>query len=324
MKKISVWLVGVLLAWVFSSVYALEAPKDLRAKSASDTSISLDWSDVEGSVWYYLYYGEKTASGWSYEVEGVNLIEESEYVLKELKPATKYYLAVTSVDTLSTESSFSNELEYMTLAEGSKDTVSSLRIEGVEVIDATSIEMYFSKEIAASTPREFLLQEKETNTEISISVSEVRDSDSRKIVAVLESDLQENTQYKLTVLDIQDTDGGNISSGIDAFTNFTTSIFQKEELPDLNAAENSEKITLDDVPSPQTESMQKDDTIPSVSPKDIALGNGGKTVSQASLNNNTIHAASDTDKLPKTGAEHWLLVFFAFLLSAGIYYKTRK
>lgn len=336
MKKLFLMVACMFLVFGISSVFALDAPKDLRASSASDTSISLDWWDVEGSVGYYLYYGETTASGGAYEVEGVNLIEQSEFVLKELKPETKYYLAVTSVDNLSTESKFSNELEYMTLKKGSQDTVSSLRIDGVDVIDATSLEMNFSKKISSSAPREFILQEQASWQEIPVSVSEVSSSDEKKIIAVLESELKENMQYKLTVLDIQDTDGGNISTGIDAFTNFTTTQFTQEvpESPepassDLNSAGIETPESVEDTGSQEQSQDTTSDTNTSEWQKIITNStdgtwNVGKTVSKSELSKNTVGAASNNTKLPKTGAEHWVLAFIAILLSAGIYYRNKK
>lgn len=327
MKKFFLMVACTFSVFGISSVFALDAPKDLRASSASDTSISLDWWDVEWSVGYYLYYGEKTASGGSYEVEWVNLIEQSEFILKELKPETKYYLAVTSVDNLSTESKFSNELEYTTLKEGAQNTVSSLRIDGVDVIDSTSIEMSFSKNISSSAPREFILQEQNGWQEIPVSVSEVSSSDGKKIIAVLESELKENMQYKLTVLDIQDTDGGNIAAGIDAFTNFTTAQFNQEvpESPepassDLNSAGPEDDQSMQEANTPKEEVSTENANTSSTS----AAWNAGKTVSKAELSKNTAGAASNNTKLPKTGAEHWILAFIAILLSAGIYYRNKK
>jgi len=65
------FLLGCLFFFLggISITYAIDAPTDLRALEASDTSIHLDWSDVPNSLGYYMYYGTQSGSGASYEIE---------------------------------------------------------------------------------------------------------------------------------------------------------------------------------------------------------------------------------------------------------------
>lgn len=329
---------SVLLVVLFqvSNVFALEAPSDLRVTSASDSELYLDWSDVQGAVWYYLYYGTVSWEGGSYEVEGVNLIEESEYILWDLQANMQYYIAITAADESILESEFSDEISFKTLSSGSEIIATSLRIEEVNPIDETSLEMIFSKNLitASNAVREFILENTKTKEEIFISLSEVDEENPNRLIALLDSELAEGTEYELTVLDIQDEDGGSITLWIDAFITFTTESFESET--DMTSAgpedsqgntENQENLQNeetqeDSINDQNTETItQEDSQSDSWEQSENEWNNAWETIS---IENNTTSTAESTEKLPQAGPEHWILVFLAFVLAAGMYYKTRK
>ena len=137
------------IATFYLSTFAFAAtePENVAVKDVSDTSITLDWDDSSDAMGYYIYYGTKTASGGKYEKEGIDLIEESMFLLDGLLPETKYYIALTSVDAFGNESEFSQEVEYSTLKVGQKNIADALRIMEVSVKDATTLEFLFSLDI---------------------------------------------------------------------------------------------------------------------------------------------------------------------------------
>jgi len=333
------------------SAYAIDAPADVRVTESSDTSIMLDWSDVTDSLGYYLYYGTETGIDGNYEVEWVDLIEESEFLLDELSPSTQYFFAVTAVDEFVTESELSDEISFTTASDGEALQATSLRIDEVSVIDETSIEMIFTKAIntTSGAVREFILENKNTWEEISISVSEVDEENPTRVIAILDSALEENSQYELTILDIQDQNGGTIELWIDAFITFDTPAFT-EDTVDMTAAEDDVNEETPSTDNDETNPDSQDDTmldtntdmdedINEFTDEDendsdnisqnsagemIEWNNAWENIATSDLSWNTLVAAGESDTLPQTGPEHWFLAFLALTLAGGFYYKTRK
>ena len=110
--------------FIASFAHAASIPGNITVLEASDTSLSLDWEDVDGVLWYYIYYGESSGIGALYDVEWVDLIEQSDFMLSDLRAGTKYFIAITSVDEFGSESEYSPELEYETLSSWSEVSVS--------------------------------------------------------------------------------------------------------------------------------------------------------------------------------------------------------
>lgn len=318
------------VSFTVTGVYALEAPSDLRVTNASDSELYLDWSDVEGAVGYYLYYGTSSWKDSSYEVEWVNLIEDSEYILTDLQADTQYYVAVTAADESIVESDFSEEILYSTLSSWSETIATSLRIEEVNPIDETSIEMIFSKKLVtdSNAVREFILENSESRDEIYISLSEVDEENPYRLIALLDSELEENTEYELTVLDIQDESGGSIILWIDAFITFQTESFEGDVDMTSAGPESSEKSkdeeeTVDEI-IVEEDTEPTDTKNPEPNLEDDTVQEWNNAWQTISIENNTSITAENTEKLPQAGPEHWILVFLAFLLASGIYYKNRK
>lgn len=317
---LKLWILFGLASFV-NPLFAWEAPENLQVLEASDSSISLDWDDVENALGYYLYYGTKTASGSSYEVEGIDLIDESTYVLEGLDADTRYYIAFTSVDDFGTESEYSEELEYMTLIQGEESQAVSFRISEVEVIDESSVELLFSTDLetGVSATRDFIIEDKNTWVEVPVDISDVLDGEPRKVIVVLGTELVVNTEYKVTVLDISDAGGNSIESWIDAFINFTT---PSEFTPELESAgPETEEETTEVVEEP----VVVEEEVPEVKDEPTQpaplWNNAGTTISTAE---NTLSTAVENEKLPQTGPEHWILGFIAFMLAGGLYYISRK
>ena len=218
--KICLWII---LLSTTSLLHAVQIPQWFVATKSSDTSITLDWQDVEDVAWYYIYYGTKGQSWGTYEIEGVDLIESSDTVLSDLQPETLYYIAVTSIDKEWIESEYSQELQYKTQAKWEQKEDVNFRIVDVSVVDASTLEFIFSADVQTwvEASRTFVLEDLAMGTEIPIDISQVSDN-SKNIEVLLWVNLTPNTEYKVTVLEIQDAQGNTIEAGIDAFITFRT------------------------------------------------------------------------------------------------------
>lgn len=329
--KIFLVLVSMLL---IQSVNATQAPWELQVITVSGTSIEIDWQDVPDVLWYYIYYWESSWVSDDYEIEWVDLIENSEYELIDLNPETRYYIAITAVDDTGSESEKSPELEALTLSAWTESQAVSLRIMSANIIDDTSIEMEFSLDMEtwSSAQRQFIIENNDTGEEIWVDISDVVPGKPRNVLAILDGTLQSNSQYKITVLDIRDKDGNTIESWIDALINFTTPEVFATELE--SAGTSQEEVQVDDTNiDDQEEDAQIEENIADVEILDEntnleaawPLGNNaGTTISNEDLSGNTLNAAAENDKLPQTGPEHWILLLVGVMLSTGVFYRMKK
>jgi len=299
----------------------------------SDTSIQIDWEDVDNVLWYYIYYGENSWIWGDYDVEWVDLIEASEFTLEELQAETRYYIAVTAVDDTGSESVKSPELEATTLSAGSEAQAVSLRIVEANVVDDTSIEMIFSLDMESwsNAQRQFIIENVDSGEEIWVDISDVVPGKPQNILAILDSKLQSNSQYKITVIDVRDKDGNTIESWIDAFVNFTTpaaftnvleSAWPQQDTPSNETNEEDQPIENISINS-DTSTNQELETVTNT--QNVPQGNNaGTTISNEEIAANTLNAAADNDKLPQTGPEHWILLLIAVMLSTGLFYKFKR
>ncbi len=331
MKNVYKLLIAMLLMTFTYWVHATQAPWELQATTVSDSSVTIDWQDVPDVLWYYIYYWETSGSWSDYDIEWVDLIEESTYELTDLNAETRYYIAITAVDETWSESDKSPELEALTLSEWSEAQAVSLRIINAKAIDDTSIEMEFSldMESGSSAGRQFIIENIDSGEEVWVDISDVVPGKPRNILAILDGKLQSNSQYKITVLDIRDKDGNTIESWIDAFVNFTTpEVFataleaagwQEEtntQEPDIQEPEDTQ---IEDTTPAQTENVN-DETLENTQ----IWNNAGTTISSEELSDNTLNAAAENDKLPQTGPEHWILLLVAVMFSTGLFYRFKK
>ena len=327
-------LISLLSMLFIQSTYATQAPWELQATMVSDTSIEIDWQDVPDVLWYYIYYWESTGISDDYDIEWVDLIENSEYKLTDLNPETPYYIAVTAVDDTGSESGKSPELEALTLSAWSESQAVSLRIMSAKAIDDTSIEMEFSLDMEtwSTVQRQFIIQNNDTGEEIWVDISDVIPGKPRNVLAILDGKLLSSSQYKITVLDIRDKNGNTIESWIDAFINFTTPEVFISELESAGTSQeviNEVDTNIDDqevetqIEETVNDTELVDDNI--VTENNRPLGNNaGKTISNQDLSGNTLNAAAENDKLPETGPEHWILLLVWVMLSTWLFYRFKK
>lgn len=302
----------------FAQTFAIDIPESVEIQKVSDTTMELDWQDVENAIGYYVYYGTKSGSGSTYEVEWIDLIDTSDFLLEWLKAETKYYIAFTAVDPTGDESKFSKEFEYTTLAVGQSEDVRNFKIIGVNVIDASTLEFSFSAPVDTKALTEFKIENKITKEEIGVDISEVDTADNSKILILLWKNLLENTQYNVTAISVTNQKGNSIESWIDAFINFSTpKAFQETNSTVSNTTvpptwwNTEEDLDLLSAPMVQTTA-------------NINAWNAGTTISQSDIDSNTLAAAASNEKLPETGPEHWMLLIIAALFSGLIYFMNNK
>lgn len=354
--KYPVLVVAIILFMWVSSVSATPAPESLEVVESSSTSLSLDWEDTDAAEWYYIYYGTKPGEDWSYETEWIDLIEESEFTIDGLKPDTKYYIAVTATDETARESEYSKELEYRTLAAWQSEDVSwNLRIVDIQFIDEITLELEFSRQIESSAwaRRGFIIEDTQMGTEIPVDISQVDMANPTKVLVLLWASLVENTDYKVTVLEIQDTAGNTIESGIDAFINFTSPESLSEdkleaapvvpvemqddalENTDTSASEVAEEVKKGEpreeekkeVIVEKKEAVENTTAITPLEPEVTtkANGNAGVTVADEDLVSDKVtKAVTQNEKLPQTGPELWFLFACIAIFWAGISFVTQK
>jgi len=319
-----------------SIAYAIDAPTDLRALEASDTSIHLDWSDVPSSLWYYMYHGAQSGSGSSYEIEGIDVINTSDYVLEWLSPQTKYYIAIRAIDDFWIESEYSQEFEYTTLDPGAESEATSFRIKDVMVLNKSTLEFVFSTDLDVSleATMEFIVEEKISGKEIYVDLSQVNEDDVKNVIVLLSDELTPALEYKVTVLDIRDMDGNTIESGIDAFISFMMPAVIEEDTVEEDTVEEDtveDVIPVEEDTTPVEEDSQEVDVdLESAGSEntqeqsEVSWWNAGTTLSQDELSGSVTQTAGDNEALPQTWAEHWLLLILAIFISGGIYLRSSK
>ena len=333
-------LVFLMIVAFYCWAYAAQAPEDLQVTASSDTTLDIDWQDAVDVLWYYIYYGKSSWVDWDYDIEWVDLIENSNFELTGLDPDTNYFIAVTSVDDTWSESPKSVELEATTLSPWTQEQAASLRIVEASAVDDTSIEMIFSldMESGSNVQRQFIIENIDTGEEIGVDISDTVPGENQKIIALLDGNLKANSTYKITILDIRDADGNTIESGIDAFVNFTTpSVFTTVLESAGQETTNSEEeevieITSDPIVDQETEETQITEAPTDEAPSENmtkawnvpSWNNAGTNISNEDIAGNTLSAAADNEKLPQTGPEHWILFLIAIMLSTGVFYKMRK
>mgnify|MGYP003890168007 CR=1 FL=1 len=328
MRKILNMIAATLLFLITPIVFASEIPTDLRALEVSDTTIHLDWEDSNDAIGYYMYYGTQTGSWGSYEIQGVDLVDVSEFTLEWLSPTTRYYIAVTSVDEFWTESDYSDEFEYVTLAPGAESEATSFRITKVEVVDKSTLEFFFSSDLDTSVDAvmEFIVQEKISGKEVNIDISQVNEDNKQSVLVLLGEELVPALEYKVTVLDIRDSGWNTIESGIDGFISFLMPVIQDSVTPPVIPVIEDEipveDETPDDVPD-ETPPIDLNAAAENTS-WEVTGGNAGVTLSQDSIDTLTSQAAENNEKLPQTGPEQWILLLFLTFLTVGWYSLAHK
>ena len=319
MKKLLLSSFICLLATSVSSVFALDLESAPIVSSAGNSSLSVDWDDVEWALWYYIYYWKTSGSESGYEFEWIDLIEASETTLENLEKDTDYYVAVTVVDDNGNESNYSPEAFFSTATEqGWVVTSSAFALEEVRVLSVNELELSFNNIVDGSEDavREFKLMPKSGWSELTIVEASMNSFDPMRITIVTQDDLVEEAQYELTVVSMQDIDKNNIETGIDGINTFTvprwstTSYEETKEAPVKTVDLESEDVELSAAWAEKTEET---------------TSKWWQTLSDDEVVKTAETAAKDNESLPQTWPETVLLLLLAVMLGWGLFFlHSRK
>ena len=314
MKKLLFSSLVFLLISPISSVLALDIESAPTVSSASDTSLSVDWEDINSALGYYIYYWKTSWTDAWYEFEWIDLIEASETVLENLEKDTDYYVAVTVVDDNWNESPYSPEAFFSTSTQQTwVVTNSDFALDEVTVLSANELELSFSNIVDGSEDavREFKLMPKSGWSELAITQASVNSFDPMRVTLVTETDLVEESEYELTVISMQDIDKNNIETWIDGIKTFmvprwsTTTYEETSETPVETVDLESEDVELNAAwPVEAEETTSK----------------GWQTLSDDQVVKTAETAAKDNEALPQTGPETVLLLLLAVMLGWGLFF----
>lgn len=315
----------------YISVYAIEAPTNLRATEVWSQSFTLSWDRVTGAVGYYHYIG---TSSKNYK-DGIDLIEWTQKKIENIDPTKKYYISVTSVDAEGTESKYSQEFIFNSNNLTSSWSEDVFRISEAKILNKSTLELEFTKDISVSVDSEklFRLEQKSNGKQYPIVLSEVSKDNAKKLIVVLDEELVVDTKYELTVLNIESATGETIESWIDAFLAFNTptsfssskedSSINDKEFPSAGSQESEKKEEV----SVWKKDTDKDNTKTSTSKLqkvDISWM-GGKTISIPTSQSSLQKVTSENESLPQTGPREWMLVIVALMLWAfGVFLFKNK
>jgi len=292
---------------------------------ASDSSLSIDWDDVDAALWYYIYYGKTSGTEDWYEFEWIDLIESSETVIENLEKNTDYYIAVTVVDENGNESPYSPEAFFSTSNQQAWVVTSNdFALDEVTVLSSNELELSFTNIVDASEDavREFKLMPKSGWSELVITNADVNNFDPMRVTITTQDDLVEETQYELTVVSMQDIDKNNIEAGIDGINTFTvprwstTTYEETQEAPVEVVDLASEDIELNAAWSEQVKEQTKEEV--------KTPSKGWETLSEDEVVKTAETAAKDNEALPQTGPETVLLLLLAIMIGWGVFFLNAR
>lgn len=220
-------------------------------------------------------------------------------------------------------------------------SANSFTIEEIEVTQSDVIELIFTRELdnSLTAVREFILENTQTMIEIQVLLSDIDPNDPTRLTLVLDSFLEENTDYTITVLDINDKDGNTIEVWIDSIFTFNTGTLSIWQADAGNGASTQEDDILEQEEDMQTET-QIDEEITESFEDDPWLENlnsapnegqvvedrrWGTTLSSNEMESSTLVHAENSESLPDTGPEIILLILMTLLMTGWVVYvKNRR
>lgn len=219
---------------VFAQDEDKNAPSDVEnvQATAGDSKITLSWdqaTDAEGEVvGYKIYYGLESVKE-DYGTYNLGTIETGDvltYEVKDLENGVTYYFAVTAVDDSGNESLNYSAPEVSATPEeaengGDLDDTEAPQVSSAAAVSNVQVEVVFSEAIVLpeeASEQAFYIENADVDPgeELSVIAAEMSVDDPDEATVLLTVSPQEaDVNYILTVgIDIQDTAGNNIESGV--------------------------------------------------------------------------------------------------------------
>jgi hypothetical protein len=260
MKKFLAYVVGIvaLLALAAPAFAALQTTPDLDVEGVKVTplngSVKVDWDPVDYTAGtlkgYVVWYDTKPAAenGDSYAFTAPatgDLGDVNTYTVTGLTNDTKYYFAVTAVDTNGAESqswSLPGDVATTPTADaGGSDDKEPPQVAKAEALDTEDVKVTFSEEVVLPTTNPetaFVVQDTDTFEDLVVKTATLDATDATKKTVLLTTDAQtKDANYKLTVgIDVEDKAGNPIRSDSSATAPFKGTDVAKV-LADTTAAE---------------------------------------------------------------------------------------
>ena len=191
----------LILVW---KTFAINETEDAILNSAWYHYLDISREPVAWALWYYINYSKTTVSGWwKYETEIPDIFEDTRAKIEDLESRTKYYFNIVSVDSEWNESIQKKEWEFETLNPSESNL--DFWIVDIKAEQKNLIEVSFNHELEDNedSRRNIRLTRKDNET-FMYTIDEMKVKDGTILEVKLEEELDPNTEYKLTVLEIKD------------------------------------------------------------------------------------------------------------------------
>lgn len=270
----------------------------------TENSATLSWPEVEGSIWYIVYYSTEEVTPESENYKSTeDIITETTTTISDLEYNVEYYFYLTSIDENGVESEKSEPVKVVALSDVEAiettditDTTieESFGLKDVVAPNTTEILVSFNKDLNASDDaiREFKV-ENENGEEVAIK--EVLLENSNTVALILDTELTASTSYKVVTIAIQDIDGKNIEAGVDGILTFMT--------PEILQP----KADISDT----TEVIEETTTVEEVKEEVVEETPTAEEI------------ASDPKVLPTTGAKEIFVLALALILSYAVFARRK-
>ena len=315
MKKLLLISLSLMITFSYVIANSLEAPKNLKLENSTINSLEVSWDAVKDAEWYYVHYSKQSgiSENW-YESIIEELVEETSVNILDLDKDTTYYVAITSVFAIDSdyeESPYSNEWVFTT---GETSDTNDFALQEASVLSSKKIELVFNNNLdnSSEAKREFKIVNKNDSLDELEVVENNLLEEGNKLELVLDREMMNSWEYNITVISLMDSKWNNIKSWIDGLNSFVTpDIFEKEVTQEEKAESETEWSELEaawetPVTTEVTNMIEKNWT------EETNLS--WKEVSNEELNKNTQVAAKNSEKLPQTWPEHWVLLIIALIL----------
>jgi len=309
--------------------FAIDAPTDLKLDYSNWSTINLSWNVAPEAYMNYIVYSEQSWLEIGYNMS-TSYSEETTAEISDLEVGKTYYFAAISVDENAEESWYSNEL-LVNIPDPNDLSGSQIdfALDYIKLLEYNKIELEFNSELDDSVDalREFkIVNTKDDLDSFEVISADINPNDSTKIQVTLDRNTEIWNEYEVVIIAITSALWKNIESWIDNTETFYVTEIVEEELIEVDLeielVPEEEFIVLDELIDDEVES---DNNLELNTAEESHMWNAWANVEAWTIENTTLWLADSNTKLPKTWAEHILMLILATILWALIFvFKYKK
>ena len=309
--------------------FAIDAPTDLKLDYSNWSTINLSWNVAPEAYMNYIVYSEQSWLEIGYNMS-TSYSEETTAEISDLEVGKTYYFAAISVDENAEESWYSNEL-LVNIPDPNDLSGSQIdfALAYIKLLEYNKIELEFNSELDDSVDalREFkIVNTKDDLDSFEVISADINPNDSTKIQVTLDRNTEIWNEYEVVIIAITSALWKNIESWIDNTETFYVTEIVEEELIEVDLeielVPEEEFIVLDELIDDEVES---DNNLELNTAEESHMWNAWANVEAWTIENTTLWLADSNTKLPKTWAEHILMLILATILWALIFvFKYKK